>query len=94
MGHVDLWVWIISVAVIIGFFVFDFYSHVKHAHVPSMKESGFWTIFYVAFSVLFMVGLGIFWNWDQAGDFIAGYATEKALSVDNLFVFLMIMSGF
>ncbi|MGO1545182.1 MAG: TerC/Alx family metal homeostasis membrane protein [Gulosibacter sp.] len=94
MGHVDLWVWIISLAVIIGFFFFDFYSHVKHAHVPSIKESGLWTLFYIVLSVLFMVGIGLFWNWNEAGDFIAGYTTEKALSVDNLFVFLLIMTGF
>ncbi|KAB1642635.1 TerC/Alx family metal homeostasis membrane protein [Gulosibacter chungangensis] len=94
MGHVDLWVWIISVAVIVGFFFFDFYSHVKHAHVPSIKESGLWTLFYVVIAVVFMVGVGWFWGWDHGGDFIAGYATEKALSVDNLFVFLMIMTGF
>lgn len=94
MGHVDLWVWIISVAVIIGFFFFDFYSHVKHAHVPSIKESGLWTAFYIVMAVLFMIGIGVFWGWDHGGDFIAGYATEKALSVDNLFVFLLIMTGF
>ena len=40
MGHVDIWVWAISVAVIVGFFFFDFYSHVKHAHVPSLREAG------------------------------------------------------
>ncbi|SJM68604.1 TerC/Alx family metal homeostasis membrane protein [Gulosibacter sp. 10] len=94
MGHVDLLVWGISIAVICGFFFFDFYSHVKHAHVPSMREAGFWSIFYIVIAVLFMVGLGFFWNWDQAGDFITGYATEKALSVDNLFVFLLMMTSF
>ncbi|MDJ1372031.1 TerC/Alx family metal homeostasis membrane protein [Gulosibacter molinativorax] len=94
MGHVDIWVWLISVAVIVGFFVFDFYSHVKHAHVPSIKESGLWTLFYVAMAFVFMLIIAWLWDWKHAGDFIAGYATEKALSVDNLFVFLMIMTGF
>lgn len=91
---VPLWIWTISIAGIIAFFVFDFYSHVKHAHVPSLKESGFWSLFYIAISVVFMVVLGFVWDWGHAGEFIAGYTTEKALSVDNLFVFLIIMTSF
>ncbi|GGA73434.1 tellurium resistance protein TerC [Pseudoclavibacter endophyticus] len=91
---VSLWVWGISIAGIVGFFIFDFYSHVRHAHEPSLRESGFWSVFYIVISVLFMVGLGFVWDWEHAGEFIAGYTTEKALSVDNLFVFLIMMTSF
>ncbi|MGO2112996.1 MAG: TerC family protein [Pseudoclavibacter sp.] len=91
---VPLWIWGVSIAVIIGFFVFDFYSHVRHAHEPSLRESGFWSLFYIGIAVLFMVLLGFVWDWEHAGEFIAGYTTEKALSVDNLFVFLIIMTSF
>ena len=94
MGHVELLIWGISVAVIVGFFFFDFYSHVKHAHVPSMKEAGLWSLFYIGMAVLFMFLVAWQWDWAHAGDFITGYATEKALSVDNLFVFLLIMTSF
>lgn len=94
MNHVDIWIWVISVAVIIGFFFFDFYSHVKHAHVPSMKEAGLWSIFYIVLSFGFMFLVAWQWDWAHAGDFITGYFTEKALSVDNLFVFLLIMMSF
>ena len=92
--HVELWIWLVSIAVVIAFFVFDFYTHVRHAHVPSMKESGFWSLFYIALAVVFMVGIGFVWDWQHAGEYIGGYATEKALSVDNLFVFLILMTSF
>ncbi|RRJ86116.1 TerC/Alx family metal homeostasis membrane protein [Gulosibacter macacae] len=94
MGHVDIWIWAISVAVVVGFFFFDFYSHVKHAHVPSMKEAGMWSLFYIAMAFVFMFLVAWLWDWNHAGDFITGYATEKALSVDNLFVFLLLMTSF
>ena len=94
MGHVELLIWGISIAVIIGFFFFDFYSHVKHAHVPSMKEAGLWSLFYIAMAFIFMFLVAWQWDWAHAGDFITGYATEKALSIDNLFVFLLIMTSF
>jgi tellurite resistance protein TerC len=94
MNHVDIWIWAISIAVVVGFFFFDFYSHVRHAHVPSMKEAGFWSIFYIVLSFGFMFLVAWQWDWAHAGDFITGYFTEKALSVDNLFVFLLIMISF
>ena len=94
MGHVDIWVWAISVAVIVGFFFFDFYSHVKHAHVPSLREAGLWSLFYIGMAFVFMFVVAWLMGWAHAGDFITGYATEKALSVDNLFVFLLIMTSF
>ncbi|KAB1659605.1 TerC/Alx family metal homeostasis membrane protein [Pseudoclavibacter chungangensis] len=91
---VPLWIWGVTIAVTIGFFFFDFYSHVKHAHVPSLKEAALWSLFYIALAVLLMVGIGFVWDWQHAGEFIGGYAAEKALSMDNLFVFLIIMTSF
>lgn len=87
-------VWIITIAVIIGFFIFDFFTHIRTPHEPSVKESAFWTGFYIAIAVLFMVVIGFVWNWDYAGQYIAGYALEKSLSVDNLFVFMLLMTSF
>lgn len=97
--EVNALTWIITIAVIAGFFIFDFYSHVRTPHAPSMKESGFWTLFYVLLSVAFGVFLWV--TWGEPGDphahgmeFFSGYVTEKALSVDNLFVFALIMGSF
>ncbi|CAG7844962.1 putative membrane protein [Pseudoclavibacter triregionum] len=92
--YVPLWIWIVTVLVVVGFFVFDFFSHVRNAHEPSVKESTVWSLFYIGLAVVMMVGIGLMWDWDHAMQFIAGYTTEKALSVDNLFVFLIIMTSF
>lgn len=92
--HVSPLVWVITCVVVLGLFVFDFYSHVKTPHAPSMRESTTWTLVYIGLAVVF--GLGVWWfsGGTYAGEFFAGYITEKSLSVDNLFVFIIIMSKF
>ncbi len=97
--EVNALTWVITIVVVAGFFVFDFYSHVKTPHEPSMKESALWSLFYVALACLFGGFLWLTWgepgNPHQHGmEFFAGYITEKALSVDNLFVFALILSSF
>lgn len=92
--HVDLWVWIVSFAVVIGLVFFDFYSHVKTPHEPTMKESAIWSTVYIALALIFGVGVWIVWDAQHGIEYFTGYLTEKALSVDNLFVFLIIMTGF
>ncbi|GAB91961.1 TerC family protein [Gordonia rhizosphera] len=86
--------WIVTCVVILGLFVFDFFAHVRVPHAPSIKESGFWSAVYISIAVVF--GLFVWWKWGHAagGEYFAGYVTEKALSVDNLFVFVIIMSKF
>ncbi|MCH1867911.1 TerC family protein [Nocardioides sp. CFH 31398] len=92
-------VWGITVAVIVGLLAFDFIFHVRKAHEPTLREAAVWSAIYVGLAVLFGA---VFW-WITAGqgygstfggEYFAGYITEKALSVDNLFVFLVIMASF
>ena len=97
--EVNALTWIITIVVVAGFFVFDFYSHVKTPHEPSMKESALWSLFYIALACFFGGFLWLTWgepgNPHQHGmEFFAGYITEKALSVDNLFIFALILSSF
>lgn len=97
--EVNTLTWIITLVVIAGFFVFDFFSHVKTPHEPSLKESALWSLFYVALATAFGIFLWIMWaepgRPHQHGvEFFTGYITEKALSVDNLFVFALIMGAF
>jgi len=87
-------VWLITIAVTIAFFVYEFFVHVRKPHEPSIGESARWSVFYISLALLFGVGIGIFSGWNFGGEYFAGYVTEKALSIDNLFVFLIIMSGF
>jgi tellurite resistance protein TerC len=86
--------WAITIAGILGLLIFDFYSHVKTPHEPTIRESAFWSIVYIGIAILFGVGVGVFSNWTYGGEYFAGWITEKALSVDNLFVFLIIMTSF
>ncbi|AEF40137.1 TerC family protein [Hoyosella subflava] len=92
--NVPLWIWAATIVAIIGFFVFDFYAHVKTPHAPSLRESGFWSAFYITLAVIFgFIVMGV-WGTQYGGEYFAGYITEKALSVDNLFVFVIIMATF
>ncbi|WP_066524890.1 TerC family protein [Corynebacterium bouchesdurhonense] len=92
--HVPLYIWLITSAVILGFFVFDFVSHVRTPHEPSMKEAGGWAAFYMCMAAIF--GGIVWWLWDaeHGVQFFTGYITELSLSVDNLFVFALIMGAF
>ena len=92
--HVPLYIWLITSAVILGFFIFDFVSHVRTPHEPTMKESAGWALFYMGMAAIF--GGIVWWLWDgeHALQFFTGYITELSLSVDNLFVFALIMGSF
>ncbi|NYD66184.1 tellurite resistance protein TerC [Agromyces atrinae] len=87
-------VWIITIAVTIAFFVYEFFVHVRKPHEPSIGESARWSAFYIGLALLFGVGIGVTVDWTYGGEYFAGYLTEKALSIDNLFVFLIVMTGF
>ncbi len=87
-------IWIITIAITIGFFVFEFFAHVRTPHAPTIGESARWSAFYIGLALLFGVGIGMVSGWDFGGEYFAGYLTEKALSIDNLFVFLIVMTGF
>ncbi|BFM24500.1 tellurite resistance protein TerC [Microbacterium testaceum] len=93
MGVTPL-IWIITIAVTIAFFVFEFFAHVRKPHEPTIGESARWSAFYIGLALLFGVGIGVVSGWTYGGEYFAGYLTEKALSIDNLFVFLIIMTGF
>lgn len=92
--EVPLIVWIATVAGILGLLAFDFFFHVRKAHTPKLKESAFWSALYVGIALLFGLGVWMFGGSTMGTEYFAGYVTEKALSVDNLFVFLIIMASF
>lgn len=87
-------VWIVTCVVILGLFVFDFFAHVRTPHEPTFRESAVWSTVYIALAIAF--GFFVIWQWGGTfgGEYYAGYVTEKALSVDNLFVFVIIMATF
>ncbi|MGH3757735.1 TerC family protein [Actinophytocola sp.] len=87
-------VWWLTIAGIAGLLLFDFAAHVRKAHVPSLREAALWSTVYVGIAIVFGVGVFVFGGSTMGTEYFAGYVTEKALSVDNLFVFLIIMSSF
>ncbi|PWW34611.1 TerC/Alx family metal homeostasis membrane protein [Chromohalobacter israelensis] len=92
--HVPLWVWLATVAGIIALFVFDFVCHVRKPHEPSFKEAAAWSCVFIAIAVVFGAGLWFVWGPQRGAEYFAGFITEKSLSVDNLFVFVIIMAKF
>ena len=87
-------VWWLTILGIVALLVFDFVFHVRKAHIPTLREATFWSAIYVGVAILFGVGVWTFGGATMGAEYFAGYVTEKALSVDNLFVFLIIMSSF
>ncbi|NEW41700.1 TerC family protein [Nocardia cyriacigeorgica] len=87
-------VWIPTVAVIIALLLFDYFFHVRRSHTPTLREAAIWSALYVGIAVLFGLGVLIFGGVQMGTEYFAGYVTEKALSVDNLFVFLVIIGSF
>ncbi|MEV6565239.1 TerC family protein [Streptomyces kronopolitis] len=72
----------------------DFFIGGRKPHEVSLKEAGIWTGVWIALAALFGLGLLLFSGTAPAGEFFAGFITEKSLSVDNLFVFVLIMAKF
>jgi tellurite resistance protein TerC len=66
----------------------------RKAHAVSMKEAATWSTVWIVLALIFNAGIYYAWGKDKALEFLTGYVIEKALSVDNLFVFLMIFRYF
>ena len=66
----------------------------KGPHVIAVGEATKWIVFYVALAIAFGIGLSVIAGGARGGEFFAGYLTEYSLSVDNLFVFVIIMASF
>ncbi|WP_326502613.1 TerC family protein [Rothia nasimurium] len=92
--HITGLQWGVTIAFILALLAYDFFFHVRKAHEPTIKEAAIWSAVYVGIALLFGL-LILFWDGTQyAAEYYGGYITEKALSVDNLFVFLIIMASF
>ena len=90
---VSMGMWVATVLGLSALIAVDFFIGRK-PHDVSVKEAGIWTVVWIALAGLFGVGLLVFGGGQPAGEFFAGFITEKSLSVDNLFVFVLIMAKF
>ncbi len=91
---VSMTVWAVTLVVTLAVLSIDFFIVARNPREPSLREATLWVIFYVSLAVLFGVGLSIAAGGRPGGEFFAGWLTEYSLSVDNLFVFLIIMAKF
>jgi tellurite resistance protein TerC len=91
---ISLTMWAVTVLVLCALIAADFFVGGRKPHEVSLREAGVWTAVWVVLAVLF--GLFLWWHSGSrpAGEFFAGYLTEKSLSVDNLFVFVLIIGKF
>ncbi|MGK5741788.1 TerC family protein [Micromonospora sp. URMC 103] len=87
-------VWAITLIALIAVLLVDLLIIGRRPHEPSVRESSTWVGFYVGLALLFGAGLWLFSGASAAGQFYTGWLTEYSLSVDNLFVFVIIMSRF
>ncbi|MFD9704451.1 TerC/Alx family metal homeostasis membrane protein [Lentzea sp. NPDC059081] len=85
--------WFISIAVLVALLVVDFLV-TRRPHEVSLREAAGWSVFYLALPFVF--GLWLWWEFGggQSIEFITGFVVEKSLSVDNLFVFMLLLAAF
>ena len=96
MGFViPAWFEITALIVLVAVLVGDLLLILKRPHIPSARESTLWVVFYVALALVFAgILLAVTQSGDAATQFVAGWLTEYSLSIDNLFVFVLLMSQF
>ena len=90
----QLWLWIGFNAFVIVMLAIDLGVFHREAHEVSMKEAGAWSAVWVALALAFNFGVYHFMGPQEGLEFLTGYLIEKALSVDNIFVFVLIFSYF
>ncbi|MEV0587675.1 TerC family protein [Nonomuraea sp. NPDC050310] len=92
---VPMWAWIAVIAGLLVVIAVDLWIVDRgEAREFSMKQASFWVSFYVVLAIAFGILLWVTEGSAKAGEFFAGYITEYSLSVDNLFIFFIIMSRF
>ena len=92
--NVTLETWIITVAVLVGVIVLDLLVQLRRKGEPSYRESAIMSVIFIGLAVAFAPLVTWIWGAEFGGEYLAGFVTEKSLSVDNLFVFLIIFTKF
>ncbi|SDE51627.1 TerC family protein [Auraticoccus monumenti] len=90
---IHLYTWVITAVVLVAVLAIDILVIGRRPHEPSMKEAGLFVGIYVALAIVFGLGVWGFSGPQFAGEFFAGWLTEYSLSLDNLFIFIIIMGS-
>lgn len=91
---VPLWLWIATVAGLLVLIAVDLVVVDHKPHAVTNREAAKWVVFYIACAVAFGAGIWFFAGHHPAIEFFTGYITEYSLSIDNLFIFMIIMTSF
>ncbi|MFC4951125.1 TerC family protein [Pseudonocardia sp. GCM10023141] len=86
--------WAVTIALVIGLLALDLVLAAARPHKVGFREATAWSVFYVGIAIAFGVWFAIAYGSDAGTQYFAGYIVEKSLSVDNLFVFVIIMTTF
>jgi tellurite resistance protein TerC len=92
--HVEPWVWWATIGITTAFLIVDVFVIGRRPHEPSMKEVTRHLIFFVSAAVLFGLGVFYFAGAQYGTEYFAGWLTEYSLSIDNLFIFIIILNKF
>jgi len=91
---IHFFLWIGFIVFVIAMLLLDLMVFQRKSHEIRLKEALLWSAFWIGLSLLFNVGVYIWGGKQQALEFLTGYLLEKSLSVDNIFVFLLVFSYF
>ncbi len=94
MLDVSTTAWLATIGFILVLFVFDLGQALWKPHEVQFREAALASVFYIAVAIGFGVVFGFVAGWEWGTEYFAGYILEKSLSVDNLFVFVVIMGAF
>ena len=94
MAPERLILWITFNVFVLGMLALDLGVFHRKAHAVSIKEASIWSAVWILLALTFNLGIYFVWGQEKALEFLTGYVIEKSLSVDNLFVFLMIFQYF
>ncbi len=94
MSPETLLLWLVFTAVIVVMVAFDLFVLNRHAHVVAVREALLWTGFWISVALTFGAGVFVFMGTEPGVEYLTGYVIEKSLSVDNIFVFLIIFQYF
>jgi tellurite resistance protein TerC len=94
MLHVSALAWILTLVSVVALFALDLVVSARRPGARSLRESAAWSVFYIGVAIAFGIVLGLVAGWGPGGQYFAGYTVEKSLSVDNLFVFVIVVANF
>ena len=92
--ELTVWFWIAFNAFVLLMLALDLGVFHRNAHEVSLREATLWSVVWVVLALVFAGGVQAWWGADRALEFLTGYVIEKSLSVDNIFVFVMLFSYF